>query len=205
MAEVRPARGEYVSVVELRTARELEILDLVREPEWPNPFTDDAVNYWVEFAELLAAFAEELSKPLRSRDDLTDYIPSQKRAELIEAARVDGISYPSAMEPSGTNGVLFDPYNILVISWSLFLFITQTEYFQCPDSSNPGSHRFPRIVLSPHRPLRPQRHNFIPALPLAHQCCAKNSARLMSAMVTIPASLPLASTTGMRRKFFSPI
>ena len=149
MAEVRPARGEYVSVVELRTARELEILDLVREPEWPNPFTDDAVNYWVEFAELLAAFAEELSKPLRSRDDLTDYIPSQKRAELIEAARVDGISYPSAMEPSGTNGVLFDPYNILVISWSLFLFITQTEYFQCPDSSNPGSHRFPRIVLSP--------------------------------------------------------
>lgn len=92
VAEVRPAHGEYVSVVELRTARELEILDLVREPEWPNPFTDDAVNYWVEFAELLAAFAEELSKPLRSRDDLTDYIPSQKRAELIETARVNGIS-----------------------------------------------------------------------------------------------------------------
>ena len=132
MAEVRPARGEYVSVVELRTARELEILDLVREPEWPNPFTDDAVNYWVEFAELLAAFAEELSKPLRSRDDLTDYIPSQKRAELIEAARVDGISYPSAMEPSGTNGVLFDPSAVHIGTWRLVEIVETTVKYQDP-------------------------------------------------------------------------
>lgn len=109
VAEVRPVRGEYVSVAEIRAARELEILDLVTEPEWPNPFTDDAVNYWVELAGLLAAFAEELSKPLRSRDDPTDYIPSQKLTELIQTARVDGIRYPSAMAPSGTNVVLFDP------------------------------------------------------------------------------------------------
>jgi hypothetical protein len=81
----------------------LEILDLVTEPEWPNPFTDDAVSYWVEFAGLLAAFAEQLSKPLRSRDDPTDYIPSQKLADLIQTARVHGIRYPSAMVPSGTN------------------------------------------------------------------------------------------------------
>lgn len=108
VAEVRPAHGEYVSVVEVRAARELEILDLVTEPQWPNPFTDDAVSYWVEFAGLLAAFAEELSKPLRSRDDPTDYIPSQKLAEFIQTARVEGIRYPSAMAPSGTNVVLFD-------------------------------------------------------------------------------------------------
>lgn len=109
VAEVRPARGEYVSVAEVRAARDLEILDLVTEPEWPNPFTDDAVNYWVEFGGLLAAFAEELSKPLRSRDDPTDYIPSQKLADLIQGARVDGTRYPSAMAPSGTNVALFDP------------------------------------------------------------------------------------------------
>ncbi|TKS58978.1 MAG: hypothetical protein EWM72_02630 [Nitrospira sp.] len=109
VAEVRPVRGEYVSVAEVRAARDLEILDLVTEPEWPNPFTDDAVNYWVEFAGLLAAFAEQLGKPLRSRDDPTDYIPSQKLAELIETAEVDGIRYPSAMATSGTNVVLFDP------------------------------------------------------------------------------------------------
>lgn len=38
VAEVRSARGEYVSVAEVRAARELEILDLVSDPEWPNPW-----------------------------------------------------------------------------------------------------------------------------------------------------------------------
>lgn len=109
VAEVRPVRGEYVSVAEVRTVRELKILDLVTDAEPPNPFTDDSVDYWVEFGGLLAAFADELSKPLRSRDDLTDYIPSQKLAERIEAAGVDGIRYPSAMAPGGSNIVLFDP------------------------------------------------------------------------------------------------
>jgi hypothetical protein len=109
VAEVRPVRGEFVSVAEMRTVREIRILDLVAEAELPNPFTNDSVAYFVELSDLLSAFAEELSKPLRARDDLTDYIPSQKLAERIEAARVDGIRYPSAMAPGGTNIVLFDP------------------------------------------------------------------------------------------------
>ena len=109
MAEVRPSRGEYVSVAEGHASRDLQILDLATEPKWPNPFTDETVSYWVEFAELLAAFAEQLSMPLRSRDDPTDYIPSQKLAQLIEGAGVDGIRYPSAMAPGGTNVVLFSP------------------------------------------------------------------------------------------------
>lgn len=109
VAEVRPARGEYISVAEVHTTKDLDLLDLSAEPEWPNPFTDDSVNYRVEFAGLMAGFAEELSKPLRSRDDTTDYIPSQKLVDLIQKERTDGIIYPSAMEPTGTNVVLFDP------------------------------------------------------------------------------------------------
>jgi RES domain-containing protein len=109
VAEVRPARGEYVSVAPVHPVRELDILDLVSDPEWPNPFTDDNASYRVEFAELLMAFAMELSRPLRARDDPAEYIPSQKLAELIQKAGVDGIRYPSAMEPNGTNVVLFDP------------------------------------------------------------------------------------------------
>lgn len=134
VAEVSPARGEYVSVAEVRAARELEILDLVTEPEWPNPFTDDAVSYWVEFGELLAAFAEQLSKPLRSRDDPTDYVPSQKLAELIQTARGDGIRYPSAMAPTGTNVVLFDP-SVVHIGTSRLVEIVETsvEYREAQD------------------------------------------------------------------------
>ena len=109
VAEVRPALGEYVSVAAIVARTDLEILDLVTEPEWPNPFTDEAVRHWVEVAQLLSAFAHQLRKPLRSRDDLTDYIPSQKLAEFIERNGVVGIRYPSAMALGGTNVVLFDP------------------------------------------------------------------------------------------------
>lgn len=109
VSEVRPARGEYVSVAEIVGIKELRILDLRKEPDWPNPFTDESLGYQVEMARLLGAFADHLSMPLRSRDDPTDYIPTQKLAELIETAKVDGIRYPSAMAPKGDNIVFFDP------------------------------------------------------------------------------------------------
>src|SRR5919106_739768 len=113
VAEVRPARGEYVSVARLRVLKELEVLDLVSEPEWPNPFTSEGdVNYWVEFGRLLMALGEQLKNPLRARDDPTDYIPSQKLTEFIASSGADGIRYPSAMEPGGTNVVLFDPSTV---------------------------------------------------------------------------------------------
>ena len=126
VAEIRPARGEYVSVAEVRANSELRILDLATEPEWPNPFTDEAVNYEVEFAALLAAFGEELGRPLRYRDDPTDYIPSQKLTDLIERAGVDGIRYPSAMSPGGTNVVLFDP-KMVDICPSRLVEVTETK------------------------------------------------------------------------------
>jgi len=126
VSEIRPALGEYVSVAEVRANRELKILDLATKPEWPNPFTDQAVNYEVEFAALLAAFAEELEKPLRHLDDPIDYIPSQKLTDLIERTGVDGIRYPSAMSPGGTNVVLFDP-KVAEIGMSRLVEVTETR------------------------------------------------------------------------------
>lgn len=109
VAEMRPARGEYVSVAEILVRKDLQILDLVSSPEALSPFVEEALSYWIDFSQLLSAFAEQLAKPLRSRDDLRDYIPTQKLAETIERAGLAGIRYPSAMAPSGTNVVLFDP------------------------------------------------------------------------------------------------
>ena len=134
VAEVRPARGEYVSLAEFRASRDLEILDLATDPEWPNPFTDDAINYWLEFAGLLAAFADQLSKPLRSRDDPTDYTPSQKLSELIQTSGVDGIRYPSAMAPNGTNVVLFDPLMVRIGTSRLVEIVeTRVQYQETQD------------------------------------------------------------------------
>jgi hypothetical protein len=109
IAEVRPARGEYVSVAELHTWQELRLADLNATTEWPNPFTTEHLSYEVEFSHLLEALADELAKPLRRRDDVADYLPSQRLAEFIEQAGIDGIRYPSAMAPGGTNIVLFNP------------------------------------------------------------------------------------------------
>jgi hypothetical protein len=77
-------------------------------------------------AGLLQVFAEDLSKPLRSRDDPTDYVPSQKLAALIKSANVHGIRYPSAMAPNGTNLVIFDP-SLVRIGTSHLVEIVETK------------------------------------------------------------------------------
>src|SRR5207249_2883866 len=74
-----------------------------------NPFTAEAPQYEREIEELLAAFGEELGRPIRRADDPKDYLPCQKLVHRIRASGFyDGIRYPSAMAPSGTNVVLFD-------------------------------------------------------------------------------------------------
>lgn len=77
---------------------------------------------------------ETISGPLRYRDDPTDYIPSQKLAELIEEMGIDGIRYPSAMAPGGTNVVLFDP-SVTEVGDSRLVEIVQTtvEYRDAKD------------------------------------------------------------------------
>ena len=47
--------------------------------------------------------------PLRRSDDLTTYLPSQNLTDAVRRAGFDGIRYPSAMNPGGSNVVLFDP------------------------------------------------------------------------------------------------
>ena len=52
----------------------------------------------------------ELGRPLRRADDPRDYLPCQKLVQRIQQCRYyDGIRYPSAIVPGGTNLVIFDP------------------------------------------------------------------------------------------------
>ncbi|MGD0650108.1 MAG: RES domain-containing protein [Verrucomicrobiia bacterium] len=110
VAEVRPWRGLLVSVAEARIAHNLRLVDLSKVPELLNPFTAEAPQYEAELVSLLAAFSEELGRPLRRADDPLDYLPCQKLVRRIRASGLyDGIRYPSAMNPRGTNVVIFDP------------------------------------------------------------------------------------------------
>lgn len=110
IAEVRPWRGLLVSVAEIRALRKLRLVDLSKFPPLVNPFTDEYPQYESELVELLVAFGMELSRPLRQTDDVRDYLPCQKLVRRIrESGKYDGMRYPSAMNPGGTNVVIFDP------------------------------------------------------------------------------------------------
>jgi hypothetical protein len=109
IAEVRPWRGLLVSVAEMNSIRDLRLVDLSEPPPPSNPFIDESPQYELELGDLLLAFGEELGRPLRRADDPRDYVPCQKLVRFIrECGLYDGIRYPSAMAPNGTNVVLFD-------------------------------------------------------------------------------------------------
>lgn len=115
IAEVRPWRGLLVSVAKMQAADDLRVVDLSRRPPSPNPFTDEVPRYERELEELLIAFGEELARPLRRADSPSDYLPCQKLVRRIqESGSYDGIRYPSAMSPGGTNVVLFDPAGLQI-------------------------------------------------------------------------------------------
>lgn len=115
VAETRPARGLLVSVAQVHVVRNLRLVDLHKPVRPSNPFTDDIPRYELELEHLLRAFGEELSRPLRRTDDHHEYLPCQKLVERIrESGLYDGIRYPSAMAPGGSNIVLFAPDSVTI-------------------------------------------------------------------------------------------
>lgn len=109
VAECRRPRGYLVSVCSLSLKREARILDLTVSLEPINPFTTDSLLYESEVRELLAAFGEEMSRPLERDDDESHYVPSQRLVHYVRDAKYDGVRYPSALNPQGKNLVFFDP------------------------------------------------------------------------------------------------
>jgi hypothetical protein len=109
VAEVRPARGFYVSVATFKLKREVRILDLARSLPQINPFLTDTLKWDVEIQSLLVSFGVEMSRPMERADDPAHYLPCQRLGDYIRDARYDGIRYPSALSPEGTNVVFFDP------------------------------------------------------------------------------------------------
>ena len=109
VAEVRPARGMYASICTVTTNHDLRIVDLSLPGNEVDPFFVEEPHYHMGIEALLTALGDEMAKPLGRDDDETHYIPSQVLAEFIRGSRYDGIRYPSALRPRGTNVVLFDP------------------------------------------------------------------------------------------------
>ena len=87
-----------------------------------------------------------MSRPLERDDDKTHYLPCQKLAEFIKQNRYDGIRYPSAVCPGGTNIVLFEPN---VPDWrsnmglrKILSSLVQAKLRQAEDLKNRNSGKF---------------------------------------------------------------
>lgn len=135
VSEVRPARGFLVSVGEFRAKRDLKILDLVMEFPPINPFTDPNPGESSELYGLFGAFATDLETPLERGDDISTYLPCQNLTDAVRAAGFDGIRYPSAMRPSGSNVVLFDPAEVEFIDSELVEVTGVEVEFKVPAST----------------------------------------------------------------------
>ena len=114
VAEVRPARGMNVSICTMTPTRDLRIVDLSRKGAWPDPFFTEEPLYHMDMEALLVALGEQMALPLRRDDDETHYLPCQLLADFVRDGGYDGIRYPSALRPRGTNVVIFDPEAVAI-------------------------------------------------------------------------------------------
>lgn len=118
IAEVRPWLGLTVSLAQLKTLRDLSLVDCSRaEPThrlWEKGIPDDKRN-----SAVWRAVDTAFSQPVTSTDDTADYVPTQVIAEAFKVKGFDGLVYRSSFG-GGHNVVLFDLLAADVINCSLY-------------------------------------------------------------------------------------
>jgi len=106
VGECRPWVGARVSVSQMRTVRDLKILNCTSKLKGTPIYLEEPPPLERERAvwrDIDRAFAE----PVTRADDTADYVPTQIVAELFREHGIDGIGYRSALG-SGLNLALFD-------------------------------------------------------------------------------------------------
>jgi RES domain-containing protein len=111
--EIRPTAHSCIAIGTFELAGRLEVLDLseVKPLDYFDIVEIDDVEEQVQrvfFHRYLTALGDELSKPVRTGDRPTDYIPTQYLCELAKSFGLGGVIYGSSVLPSGHNVVLFD-------------------------------------------------------------------------------------------------
>ena len=111
--ETRAGNHSTIAVGCFRPRDVLSVLNLA-DIEPPDFFSvveveaiDDQISQ-VAIHRYLKGLSAELSKPVRSSDQPTDYIPTQYLCELVKSLGIGGVLYPSSLHRGGRNVVLFD-------------------------------------------------------------------------------------------------
>ncbi|MAO10892.1 MAG: hypothetical protein CMC07_08425 [Flavobacteriaceae bacterium] len=121
MYETRASLFDYVSVGEFKLKEDIKILNL-RNPK------DDPI-YWSEIEEIenyliyipfIQTLQKELSLPIRKRDKILDYIPTQYISEFIKSLGFDGVEYQSSLNKEGYNIAVFVPEKLKCFKSSVY-------------------------------------------------------------------------------------
>ncbi len=115
IAEVRPHKGDKVTVATFNVAGDIRLYDLRTPRDTASPFRqlDDVarLHQHLPYFELLG---NELSRPITPRRANLDYLPSQYLCEVIKQTGLHGILYRSSIA-AGFNCVVFAD-DLLVVS-----------------------------------------------------------------------------------------
>jgi len=121
--EVRPWLGQKVSVGYFEIKAKLKCVDTSRDKKgdffpWGKVESELAPEEKEKF--VWGGINNSFSRPVRSEDEIINYIPTQYLSELFKTNGYDGIIYKSALTEKGYNIVLFNPKNALLKSARVF-------------------------------------------------------------------------------------
>lgn len=109
VAEVRAEPGDWVTVAKVEIPRKGSwVLDLTRDVHIIDPFASADLDEDLMVREFLQNFAYELSRPVRARDQATEYVFTQAISTYFRERSYSGVVFPSSLS-GGTNAVFFDP------------------------------------------------------------------------------------------------
>jgi len=115
IAEIRPHKGDIVSVAEMTINGKLKLADLRNPRKTISPFelTEDDLNQLYVDIEYLCKLGEELTKPILPREAHLEYLPTQYLCEFIKHCGFDGVVYKSSVG-EGDNYAIFDDDKLTV-------------------------------------------------------------------------------------------
>lgn len=133
IAEIRPHKGDKITVATFQVRGELKLADL-RDPRVSiSPFSldDDGLNQVFKDMDYLCHLGEELSKPILPREAHLEYLSSQYLCELIKHCGYDGVIYRSSVG-DGANYAIFKDEDLVAIEAKTYsvdeVLITSTQY-----------------------------------------------------------------------------
>lgn len=127
IAEVRPYKGDSVTVVQFNVKNRLVLADLRNPKQTISPFELDDDNLMQLYTDMpyLTHLGEELAKPIIPREAALEYLPSQYLCEFTKHVGFHGVIYKSSLE-DGDNYAIFDDKLVEAVKVENF-YIVDTE------------------------------------------------------------------------------